>query len=125
MGVKHMDELSELTERILRFRDERDWKKYHTPKNLIISLLVELGELSEHFQWKTNKEILQSIQDERTKEKIAEELADVAIYLLLLTNELGINLEEAILKKIKKNEEKYPVDKVKGRYVKYTELMKQ
>ena len=120
-----MDELSELTERILRFRDERDWKKYHTPKNLIISLLVELGELSEHFQWKTNKEILQSIQDERTKEKIAEELADVAIYLLLLTNELGINLEEAILKKIKKNEEKYPVDKVKGRYVKYTELIEQ
>jgi len=125
MGVKHMDELSELTERILRFRNERDWKRYHTPKNLIISLLIELGELSEHFQWKTNKEILQSIQDERTKEKIAEELADVAIYLLLLTNELGINLEEAILKKIKKNEEKYPIDKVKGRYVKYTELMKQ
>ncbi|RLF26128.1 MAG: nucleotide pyrophosphohydrolase [Thermoplasmata archaeon] len=120
-----MTELSELIEGILRFRDERDWKKYHTPKNLIISLLIELGELSEHFQWKTNKEILQSIYDERTKEKIAEELADVAIYLLLLTNELGINLEEAILKKIKKNEEKYPVDKVKGRYVKYTELIEQ
>jgi len=120
-----MTELNELIERILKFRDERDWKKYHTPKNLIISLLIELGELSEHFQWKTDEEIIQSIQEDKTKEKIAEELADVAIYLLLLTNELGINLEEAILKKIKKNEEKYPIDKVKGRYVKYTELMKQ
>ncbi|HHI01169.1 MAG TPA: nucleotide pyrophosphohydrolase [Thermococcus litoralis] len=125
MGVNIMTELNELIERILKFRDERDWKKYHTPKNLIISLLIELGELSEHFQWKTDEEIIQSIQEDKTKEKIAEELADVAIYLLLLANELGINLEEAILEKIKKNEEKYPVDKVKGRYVKYTELMKQ
>jgi len=120
-----MKTIQELTSRILKFRDERDWKKYHTPRNLAISLVIELGELLEHFQWKEDNEILELVRDSARKEKVGEELADVAIYLFLLSYELGIDLEDAILKKITKNEERYPVDLVKGRYVKYTELRRK
>ncbi|AJC71525.1 nucleotide pyrophosphohydrolase [Thermococcus guaymasensis DSM 11113] len=120
-----MATIHELTSKIVKFRDERDWNKYHTPRNLAISLVVELGELLEHFQWKNDDEILKLAQKPDKREKIEEELADVAIYLFLLANELSIDLETAILNKIKKNEEKYPVDLVKGKYVKYTELRRK
>lgn len=98
----------EIEKKVVKFRDERVWKKYHTPKNLAISLVVEVGELLEHFQWKTNEEILQSVKDPKKKEKIADEMADVVIYLTLLAHELNIDLDEAIERKLKKNEEKYP-----------------
>lgn len=120
-----MKTIQELTSMIVKFRDERDWKKYHTPRNLAISLVIELGELLEHFQWKDDNEILELVQDPIKREEIEEELADVAIYLLLLANELDIELETAILNKLKKNEERYPADLVKGRYVKYTELRRK
>jgi len=115
-----MVSIQEITEEIIRFRDERDWKKYHTPKNLAISIAVELGELFELFQWKSDEDILSLVED--LKPKIEEEIADVAIYLFLLAHELNINLEKAICDKIKKNEEKYPVEFSKGEYKKYTEL---
>lgn len=119
-----MKTIPELTSMIVRFRDDRDWKKYHTPRNLAISLVVELGELLEHFQWQEDHEIMELIQDPAKRKEVEEELADVAIYLFLLANELGIELENAILDKLKMNEKKYPVDVVKGKYVKYTELMR-
>ena len=118
-----MPTIKELTKKIVKFRDEREWAKYHTPKNLVLSLLIELGELAEHFQWQEDNEIFQLLGgNNKVKEQIKEEIADVAIYLFLLANELGIDLERAILEKIKKNEKKYPVEKVTGSYVKYTEL---
>ncbi|NJE29994.1 nucleotide pyrophosphohydrolase [Thermococcus sp. 18S1] len=118
-----MKTIQELTSMIVRFRDDRDWKKYHTPRNLAISLVVELGELLEHFQWQEDHEIMELIQNPAKRKEVEEELADVAIYLFLLANELGIELETAILDKLKMNEKKYPIDAVKGKYVKYTELM--
>ncbi len=103
----------EIEKKVVQFRDERFWGKYHTPKNLAISLAVEVGELLEHFQWDTNEEILQSIKDPKRKEKIADEIADVVIYLTLLAHELNINLDEALKRKLKKNEEKYPAKVIK------------
>ncbi len=108
-----MATIKELTQKIVKFRDEREWKQYHTPKNLAISIAVELGELLEHFQWDTNEEILEKIKDRKVREELEDEIADVAIYIMLLANELNIDLERAILKKLKKNEEKYPVKKFK------------
>jgi len=116
--------IKDITKMILQFRDERDWKSYHTPRNLAISLIVEVGELFEHFQWRTDEEILQYVKDKEKNEKVAEELADIAIYLLLLANELGVNLEKAVIDKIEKNKKKYPVELVRGKYLKYSELSK-
>ncbi|MCY6372442.1 nucleotide pyrophosphohydrolase [Clostridium ganghwense] len=113
--------IEELTKKIIQFRDNRDWKQFHNPKDLAISLGIEAGELLECFQWKTNEEIKELLQSEK-KIKVQEEIADVAMYLLFLCNETNINLEEAILDKIKKNEEKYPVSKSKGNAKKYNEL---
>ncbi len=115
-----MATIRELTERLVEFRDARHWRKYHTPRNLLISLVAEIGELCEVLQWKDDSEILENIDNLRNP--LEDELADVAIYLMLLANELGVDLEKAVLRKIKKNEERYPVNAVKGRYRKYTEL---
>jgi len=117
-----MASIKDLIDLIVEFRDKRDWGKYHTPRNLALSLVVEIGELFELLQWMTDEEILEKLSDSRYKEKIEEEIADVAIYLLLLSNELKVDLEKAIIKKIEKNERKYPVEKVRGVYKKYTEL---
>lgn len=111
-----MTSINELTQKILEFRDAREWKKYHTPKNLALSLIVEIGELFELIQWQSDNEIKE--QKDRIKKQTEEEISDVAIYLFLLAHELGINLENAIPRKIEKNWLKYPVgslseDKIK------------
>lgn len=103
--------LRELEERLVEFRDARGWKSYHTPKNLAISAVIELGELFEHFQWKSDEEILNSMKSPEKKEAVADEIADVIIYLVLLAHELEIDLEEALERKLKKNEAKYPLSK--------------
>ncbi len=102
-----MTSIKELTLEIVKFRDERKWKKYHTPKNLSLSIIIELAELFELYQWETNKEI--STKLSQIRPQLAEELADVTIYLFLLAHELGIDLETAIPEKIKKNGKKYPL----------------
>jgi len=99
--------ISKLVSEIIKFRDERNWAQFHTPKNLALSIIIELGELFELIQWKTDDEIKKSIK--KDKNEIEEEIADIAIYLFLLSSELGINLETAIPKKIRKNEIKYPI----------------
>ena len=103
----------EIEEKAVKFRDERLWKKYHTPKNLAISLAIELGELLEHFQWETNEEILEKLNNTEIKEKIKDEMADIIIYLALLAHELGIDLDKAVGEKLKKNEEKYPAKEIR------------
>ena len=106
---------------LLKFRSQRDWSKFHTPKNLSMSIAIEAAELMEHFQWKSDKEIKEYISSDKLQE-VKEEIADIASYLLLLSKDLGIDLNEAILEKVKKNEIKYPVDKCKGRHNKYNDL---
>jgi NTP pyrophosphatase (non-canonical NTP hydrolase) len=106
-----------LKKAVLKFRDERDWKKFHNAKDLAISLNLEAGELLENFQWKSSDEAIQTkIQN------IKEEIADVMIYLLLLSENLNLNLEEEVMLKLEKNAKNYPVEKSYGTKNKYTEL---
>jgi dCTP diphosphatase len=112
--------LPELKQRIRDFRDARDWKRFHTPKNLAISISLEAAELLEHFQWKTPEE---SEEHARTEtEALSDEMADIAIYLIGLADNLGIDLGEAILRKLDKNNAKYPVEKSRGNITKYDKL---
>lgn len=115
-----MSQLKALTDRIVAFRDERDWKQFHNPKDLALSLSLEASEVLELFQWKTGADI-DAVTRER-KAELADELADVLYYTLLMAHDAGIDLEPALLEKLKRNAEKYPVDKAKGSSKKYTEL---
>jgi NTP pyrophosphatase (non-canonical NTP hydrolase) len=106
----------QIIKEVINFRDERNWKQFHNPKDLAISLSLEAGELLENFQWKTSEEAVAE-----NLENIKDEIADVVIYTMLLLNELDINLEQVIKEKIQKNKKKYPVDKAFGSRKKYTE----
>ena len=114
------DPLIELRDALRAFTREREWDRYHTPKNLAMALIVEAAELAEHFQWLTAEES-QSPQDGR-REKIRDELADVLIYLVELADTLDVDLAAAARDKIGKNALKYPVEKARGHARKYTEL---
>jgi NTP pyrophosphatase (non-canonical NTP hydrolase) len=98
--------MKELTQKILAFRDERDWKKYHNEKDLAISISLEANELLENFQWRTSEEAIAE-----SKQNIKEEMSDILIYLLQLANKMEINLEEEFSNKLVKNAIKYPVNK--------------
>jgi len=115
-----MSDIQTITEKIIHFRDERDWLQFHNPKDMALSLCLEAAELLEHFQWKTPAQVDTHLQTH--KEAVADELADVACYLLELSANLGIDLTEAIESKLKKNALKYPVEKAKGRITKYNQL---
>lgn len=115
-----MSDLRKLTEEIVRFRNERDWQQFHNPKDVALSLVLEAAEVLEHFQWKSPEEITDHIAAK--KEDLAEELADVLYWVLLLSHDLDIDIEEVSRKKLRKNAEKYPVEKAKGSHRKYTEL---
>jgi NTP pyrophosphatase (non-canonical NTP hydrolase) len=118
---KSMSDLSELQKRVVAFRDARDWKQFHTPKDLAISIAIEAGELMECFQWKSKEQVEQYIDSDKSFE-IEEEMADILVYLLNLSDVLGIDLIKVANKKLDKNEAKYPIDKSKGNHKKYTEL---
>ena len=107
---------------IARFARERDWEQFHAPKNLSMAIAAEAGELMEHFLWCSSEESAKLACDPMKREKIAEELADVVILSMQFSNMTGIDLSDAIAAKVKKNAEKYPVEKAKGRSEKYTEL---
>jgi len=111
--------LEEITAKIRRFRDERDWAQFHNPKDMAMALSIEAGELMELFLWKTPDEADAVVQEKR--EKIEEEVADVAIYLVELADLLGIDLFAAMERKMEKNAAKYPADLVKGSSKKYDE----
>lgn len=106
--------------RIRQFRDERDWMQFHDPKNLAVSIAIEAAELLEHFQWKDKEQVAKHVSENR--ESVADEIADVGIYLLELADNLGIDLNAAIHAKLDKNELKYPVEKARGLATKYTQL---
>jgi len=113
-------DLKALTETVVSHRDERDWKQFHTPKELAISLCVESAELLSLMQWKTGEQLSQTVTQKR--EMIQDELADVFHSLLLLSAELNIPLDRALTQKLKKDAQKYPVNKSKGKNLKYDEL---
>ncbi len=115
-----MDKINELVKRIIAFRDARDWKQFHNPKDVALSLVLEAGEVMEHFQWKNKEEIEAYVVE--AKEEIGEELADVLYWILLMSNDLDIDVLDALERKIKKNEDRYPIEKSKGKHTKYNKL---
>ena len=115
-----MSELREITEKIKEFRDERDWMQFHDPKNMAVSIILEASELLEHFQWKTTEEVERYAKQNHVE--IQDEIADIALYLFELADNLGINLTDAMEQKLKKNEMKYPVEKARGKHTKYNKL---
>lgn len=115
-----MSEINELTERIVRFRDARDWRQFHNPKDLALSLLLEAAEVLEHFQWKSLEEMDKHIKE--NKDNVADELADTLYWILLMSKDFDIDIKEALEKKLEKNEAKYPVEKAKGNHLKYDKL---
>lgn len=117
---KQEDSLERLRQAIVQFADERDWDQFHNPKNVVMALAVEAAELLEHFQWRTPEEAASLSAEE--KEAVALEAADVLLYLLRLCDKLGIDLGAAAQRKIALNEQKYPVDKARGRSTKYDKL---
>ena len=111
--------LAELTQRVLRHRDERDWAQFHTPKELAVSLVVESAELLALMQWKSGEELKAAV--EKRRDQVRDELADVLHSVLLLASDLGVNLGDALEQKLAKDAKKYPVEKARGRADKYTE----
>ena len=112
--------MKSLIERIIKFRDARDWKQFHNPKDVALSLVLEATEVMEHFQWKNKEEMDEYVKTH--KGEIAEELADTLYWILLMSHDLNIDILDALEKKISKNESKYPVEKAKGKHTKYDEL---
>lgn len=111
-GPPQFDRLGDIEMRLREFRQARQWEQYHTPKNLAISVAIEVGELLEHFQWRTDADIETHLRTQ--KDEVAEELADVAIYVIQLAEVAGIGLVEAIEAKIAENALRYPVDISRG-----------
>lgn len=114
--------ISNLRQLAQDFVDERDWNKYHNPKDLAISIAIEAAELMELFQWTGQKEVKKMAEDDHNLLRIKEELADVMILCLNMVNTLDIDLSQAIAEKIEKNKNKYPAELVRGNYRKYTQL---
>jgi NTP pyrophosphatase (non-canonical NTP hydrolase) len=114
--------LPALTHALLKFRDERNWSQFHTLRNLIVSLNLEATELLELTQWKTDEDMSALTGNERSREALRDECADVLLYLLLIADKAGIDLEEAARNKLEKNAAKYPVEKFYGSSRKYTQL---
>lgn len=117
-----MTDLSALTRAVLVFRDERDWRQFHSLRNLIVSLNLEAAELLELTQWKRDAEIDALPADPQAREALADECADILLYLLLIADAAGIDLAAAAQGKLAKNAAKYPVAKSYGSRAKYTEL---
>lgn len=116
-----MSDLKDLQKKVVAFRDARDWKQFHTPKDLAISISIEASELLECFQWKSKEQVEEYIKSDKSIE-IEEEMADILVYLLNLSDVLGIDLIKVANQKLDENDKKYPVSKSKGNAKKYTEL---
>jgi len=112
--------LDDIIQRIVAFRDARDWKQFHSARNLAASISIESAELLELFQWSSDASLLEDVEANRAN--LERELADIAIYCLLLAHDTGVDLEQAIATKLAENETKYPAEKARGRRDKYTKL---
>ncbi len=111
-----------LSEALAAFSAERDWDQYHSPKNLVMALTGEVGELTEVFQWLSEAQSKSAATNPDTATAVREELADVTLYLVRLASVLGVDLNEAVTLKLQKNALKYPADKARGTHKKYDKL---
>ena len=108
--------VADLKQAMARFVRARDWERFHSPKNLSMSLAAEAAELMEHFLWMENAESHSAVVDPERRKAVGEEMADVACLFLAMSNATGIDLSQAVLYKLVKNEAKYPADRYQGRY---------
>ena len=115
-------DLQELTQRLIAFRDERDWRPFHGLRNLIASVAIEAGELLELTQWLPDGEIDAAVQSPEFRQRLGEEAADVLLYLLLVCEKAGIDLSDCAARKIDQNAVKYPVERARGTARKYTKF---
>lgn len=115
-------DISDVRARLRDFADERDWAQFHTPRNLVLALVGEVGELAELVQWRTDDEVLAFAGTEAGREALSDELADVFTYLVSVADAVGIDLDDAVHAKITKNSAKYPPELSRGSNAKYTEL---
>ena len=115
-----MNNINDLTNKLIDFRDARDWKQFHNPKDIALSLSLEASEVLEHFQWKSKEEIEEYVKTH--KDEIGEELADVFNWVLVMSHDLGVDILKASERKIQTNAKKYPLKKSKGKHTKYTKL---
>lgn len=115
-----MKTLADITDRIVEFRDARDWKQFHAPKDMALSLALEAAEVLEVFQWKTAEQIQHELPEMR--DKLGRELSDVLYWVLLMAHDAGINIAESFAKKMDENAAKYPVSLAKGSNKKYSDL---
>ena len=104
--------MEDIKKKILKFRDDRDWKQFHTPENLSKAISIESSELLEHFLW----------NNKFNKEDVCDELADVMIYCIMMSDTLNVDIKTIIKNKLAKNNKKYPIEKAKGNSLKYTKL---
>lgn len=111
-----------LLELLRTFRDDRDWKQFHNPKDLAAAIAIEAGELQEHFLWKTKDEVAADLTTPGKRQGVVDELADVLICALLMADCLGVDVDEAVRRKTAANARKYPVSKARGTARKYTDL---
>jgi len=116
--------LDDLIHEIVQFRDERDWKQFHTPKDLAAAIAIESSELQERFLWKSEAQIAADLADSAKRQKVVDELADILIFALSLADRLDVDVEQAVRQKLAENALKYPVARSKGTAAKYTELQK-
>lgn len=114
-----MQTLEDMQTYLRQFARERDWEQFHNPKNLVMALTIEVAELAEHFQWLTAEQAA-NLSAEQLSE-VADEIADVQLYLVRLADVLGVAISAAVTAKAKKNEAKYPADQVRGSAKKYTQ----
>lgn len=113
-------DIEEMLVKIRKFRDERDWMQFHDPKNMAISISIEAAELLQEFQWKSNAQVQAHVKENATRVK--DEMADIALYLFELADNLGFDLLTIMQEKLEKNIAKYPIAKAKGNAKKYTEF---
>jgi dCTP diphosphatase len=114
--------MEDLVQAVLRFRDEREWRQFHNPKDLAISITLEAAELLEQFQWKRPDEVDALLADAASRQRMGEEMADVLILLISLADATGIDLAAAAEAKLAENARKYPVDRARGSAKKYDQL---
>lgn len=120
--AEQLDRLELLTQQILQFRDERDWGQFHTFKNLASALAVECSELLELVQWDNDKQAEAKLNNDDFRLEVENEIADVLIYTLLLSDAVGTDPVSVSIRKLKLNSEKYPIDRSKGNSLKYNKL---
>jgi NTP pyrophosphatase (non-canonical NTP hydrolase) len=122
MSTNLMNDLQNLTRAIVAFRDRRDWKQFHSLRNLAAGLSIEAAELQEILLWKSDAEVEALLRSTRGRRRLAEEIADVLVFSLLLCHEAGLDPAQVVRGKLRQNAKKYPVRLAKGRALKYTEL---